>query len=221
MTTTDDLIAKLSNEARPVRRLHPPLLRAAGWIGLAGVILGLLAIEHGLRSDLANQFANVRFCACLAASLATGMLAAIASLIASLPDRSRLWLLLPLPPLAIWLSDIAYGCLTGWVAFDASRMAPGETLRCFATLLLVSLPLSAALLLMLRHTARLQPVMVTLTAGLGAGAIAASAMSLLHRLDDASLMVVLWSVGVAFVISGVNAIIGRQALTWFERILPP
>ena len=82
----------------------------------------------------------------LAASLLTGLLAAFACMTASLPDRSRRWLLLPLPSLMLWLTCIGHGCLTDWVEFDAGAVAPGETLRCFSTLLLVSLPLSARVL---------------------------------------------------------------------------
>src|SRR5256885_12713860 len=49
------------------------------------------------RSDLALRLRQPEFVIGIAASLATGVLAAIASFLLSIPDRSRAWLLLPLP----------------------------------------------------------------------------------------------------------------------------
>lgn len=218
MTDTRALITGLVTQARPVRRLPHPLWRAALWLALAIIILGLLAVEHGMRPDLIRQLHSGDFALSLCASFITAALAAIACMMASLPDRSRFWLLLPLPALTIWLSGTGYGCLTHWVAFDAGRVQQGEALRCFATLLLVSLPLSGTMLVMLRHASRLRPAGVILTAGLAVGAMAATAMSLLHQLD-ATLMVVLWNVGAAALIAGIEAAFGRRALAWCARVL--
>ena len=52
MTQTEQLIDTLVAGATPVRRLRPPLLRALSWLALAGAILALLAIGHGVRSGL-------------------------------------------------------------------------------------------------------------------------------------------------------------------------
>lgn len=218
MTDTNDLIETLVARSHKVRRLPRPSLLALFWLALAAGVLLLLAIEHGVRPDLALQWRNANFTVCLAASLATGMLAAIACINASLPDRSRLWLLLPLPTLAIWLSSIGYGCLTDWVEFNAGAVQPGEALRCFSTLLLVSLPLSGAMFLLLRHAARLRPMPVVLMAGLAVAAITASAMSLLHQLD-ASLMILIWNLGASLLIVAVEASLGKRAMRWFGEML--
>ena len=78
----------------------------------------------------------------------------------SLPDRSRWWMLLPAPALAVWVSTIGYGCLTDWVSMGPDGVRMGEAVRCFATLLLTSVPLSIAMLVMLRHAALLRPTAV-------------------------------------------------------------
>ena len=52
---TQKLIDALVAGAAPVRRLRPPLVRALSWLALAGIILALLAIGHGVRSDLVEH----------------------------------------------------------------------------------------------------------------------------------------------------------------------
>lgn len=215
---TASLIDGLSRQVRPVRPLSHPARRMALWVLVAAAIIGLLALEHGVRPDLAAQLRDPVFQCRLGASLLTGLLAVLACLIGGLPDRSRLWLLLPLPSLALWLSTIGYGCLTNWISFEAGRFEPGEAWRCFATLLLTSLPLSLLLFLMLRHAALLRPRPVVLTAGLAVAAVTASAMSLLHPLD-ATIMILIWNLGAACLVVMVEAALGVCAIAWFDRVL--
>ena len=215
---TNDLITHLVADTRNARALPHPVWRATTWLLVAAGILTLLAIEHGVRPDLAAQWRSGLFLTRLGGSLATGVLASVACMMASVPDRSRLWLLLPVPALALWLSGIGYGCLTAWIAVEAGRTEPDEMLRCFATLLFVSLPLSGAMFLMLRHATRLRPSGITLSAGLAVGAMAAFAMTLLHPID-ATIMVLVWNLGIAAVIAAVDALVGVRAMAWFERTL--
>ncbi len=210
MITTPQLIELLATGAKPVRRLRPPLVRAASWLMLAALLFGLLAVAHGTRTDLAQQLARPDFALGLAASLATGILAAVAAFFLSLPDRSRAWALLPVPALLVWISTISYGCLTHWVDVGPDGVRMGEAARCFATLLVTSLPLSLGLFVMLRYAAWLRPTAVTLTGGLAVAAMAATALSLFHNLD-ATIMVLMWNFGVTVVIVGISYLLGRRA----------
>ena len=79
MTRTPDLIDTLVDCATPVRRLWPPVLRAALWLLFAVLVLGLLAIVHGVRPDFAERLQQPVFVIGMAGALATGILAAIAS----------------------------------------------------------------------------------------------------------------------------------------------
>ena len=190
---TAELIEALAHNLKPVRRLRPPLARAAAWIVVAAGVVALLGITHGVRSDLGQQLARPAYLVLLLASLGTGLLAAIASFFVTLPDRSWRWALLPIPTLLVWMGSVGYQCLTAWVSVDAGGPHAGETLRCLATVVLVSLPLSLVLLLMLRHAAMLRPIAVTLTGGLAVAGFAACALWLFHPLDT-SVMVLAWSV---------------------------
>ncbi len=207
MKRTPDLIDSLVADAAPVRRLRRPLVRLAGWLLLASLILALVALVHGLRPDLALKLRQPAFVASVAAAVATGILAACAALTAGVPGRSRHWLWLPLPALAAWLGTIGYGCLTNWVEIGAAGISPGETARCFATLLIVGTPLSVALLVMLRHMARLAPAPVAMCAALAVAAITAAALSLVYPLD-ASAMILLWNLGVALVFVAGGSLLG-------------
>ena len=216
MVTTPDLIEMLTARATPVRPLRSPLLRAGLWLLAAGLVLVLLASLYGARPDLTERLREPSFALALAGSLSTGILAAIAAFYLSLPDRSRLWLVLPAPALALWVATIGYGCLTDWVSLAPDGLRLGSTLECFATLIVASLPLSVALRVMLRHTARLHPTMVGMVGGLASAGVAATALSLFHDLD-ATVMVLVWNLGAAALIVALGGIFGRRMLGWNSR----
>jgi len=216
MIETPDLINSLAEDVKTVRPVQSPPVRAAGWLLLAGAVMGLLAIEHGIRPDIGTQMQKVSFILSVAAPLLTGVLASVGCLLASLPDRSRGWLLLPVPSLVVWVSTIGYGCLTDWVSVDANGMNFGEAVRCFTTLLVVSVPLSLAMFAMLRHVARLRPAAVTMTASLAVAAITSTALSLFHQLD-ATIMILMWNLGTAALLVALEGIAGGRLLGLFAR----
>lgn len=213
MITTPDLIASLAANMKPVRRLRSPVTRAACWLLLAAVILALLAASQGLRPDLAQRLRDPTFTVGMAGAILTGVLAAIAAFMVSLPDRSRLWLLLPTPAVAIWLSTIGYQCLTQWISIGPEGVSLGETARCLATVVLTGLPLSLAMLVMLRYAAPLRPTAVTFVGSLAVAAITAAALSLFHD-ADATAMLLMWNVGIALAFVGLGSLFGRRMFQW-------
>jgi len=211
MIKTSDLIDALVADARPVRRLRPPALRAVLWLLLPPLIFTLLALAHGLRPDLVERLQQPDFVVGIAASLLTGVLAAGASFMLNLPGRSGYWALLPLPTLGFWLATVGQGCLTNWVAIGPDGMQAGETARCFATVLLTGLPLSAVMIAMLRHGAVVRPHALTFTGSLAVAAMSATAMMLFHRLD-ASAMILMWNLGTAALVLALGSLFGRRLL---------
>jgi hypothetical protein len=211
--TTPDLLDALARGVPPVRRLRSPVLRAFAWLLLAALILTLLEIGQGFRPDLSERLQDPRFLLGVGGALLTGVLSAIAAFLLSLPDRSRLWVLLPLPALGLWLSTLGYQCLTDWISLEPDGIRAGETARCFATLVLTSLPLSLAMLVMLRHAAPLRPTTVTLAASLAVAGLSATALSLLHGLD-ATLMILIWNLGAAAMLIGLGCVFGRKMFSW-------
>jgi len=211
--TTPDLIESLVANAAPVRRLRPPVARAVGWLLFAALILTLLAVSHDVRPDLALRLRQPEFVTGIAASLATGVLAAIASFLLSTPDRSRAWLLLPVPALFVWVSTIGYGCLINWVSLQPGSLPLGDEAGCFALLVLTGVPLSLAMLIMLRHAALLAPTRVAISGGLAVAAVAATALSIFHN-HDASAIILIWNLGTAALLVALGGAFGRRMFSW-------
>ena len=99
-------------------------------------------------------------------------------------------------------------------------LSPGETARCFATLVLTSVPLSLLMFVMLRHAAPLRPTPVALTGSLAVAAVTASALSLFHAFD-ATVMILMWNLGVAALLVGLGALLGRKMLAWSPHTPAP
>ncbi|CCD92174.1 conserved membrane hypothetical protein [Bradyrhizobium sp. ORS 375] len=213
MIATPDLIDSLAANMKPVRRLRPPLVRAACWLLLAALVVALLAVSQGMRSDLMPRLCDPAFAVGMAGAVMTGVLAAVAAFLVSLPDRSRSWLLLPAPAAVIWLSNIGYQCLMPWISMGPDGVSVGEATRCLATLVLTSLPLSLAMLVMLRYAAPLRPTAVTLMGSLSVAAITATALSLFHA-GDATAMIIMFNFGAAAMFLGLGGLFGRRMFEW-------
>ena len=113
---------------------------------------------------------------------------------------------MPAPAFLIWLSFIGNECLTNWVAIGPDGMHLDEAAKCFATLVLTSLPLSLAMLAMLRFAAPLRPTSTILLGSLAVAGITATALSLFHPLD-ATVMILAFNLGVAALIVGSGGVL--------------
>lgn len=215
-TNTDRLIDTLVSEARPVRRLRPPLVRAALWLAVSAVIIAAIAYwhavkeEHGLR-HLFGQFADLGFTLQWLASLLTGITAIVAAFELALPDRSRAWRLLPVPAVVFWFLSIGYGCLTDWVERGPDGFVAGHSFECFGVIVGTSVPLGLFLAWMLRFAGAAWPVETITVGALGTAALSAAGLSLYHDLD-ASLMILIWHGGTTALIVGVSRMIGRRMM---------
>jgi hypothetical protein len=207
MKTTPELIDALVADARPVRRLRPAGVRALTWLLLAGAIVTLLGMSHGLRPDIQDCIKSPLFIASVTASLLTAALAGWAAFAISVPGRSRLWILLPAPSLITWIATVGYQCLTDWVSIKPDGLRFGEAAQCFSMVLLTSIPLWLAMLTMLRHVALWRSPATGIAASLAVAAVASSALSLLHNVG-ASAMVLIWNFGTV----GILVVIGGS--TW-------
>jgi len=185
-------------------------------MAFAALMLALVAVGHGIRPDLMLKLRQPVFATGVAAALVTSVLAAMASFIASVPGRSRRWLLLPAPALAVWISTIGYGCLTDWVSVGPEGISPGETARCFATLAVTGIPLTLAMLIMLRYVARLSPAPIAMMGSLAVAAMTAVALSLFHPID-ATVMILLWNFGVAAMLLLLSGLYGKRLFEWLEN----
>jgi len=116
LITTPELIEVLAADAKPVRRLRPPLARAGFWLSGFVAIVAAVTWATGSWPLMIERLSQTRFAVEMFATVLTGIAAVIAAFALSLPDRSRFWMALPLPPLALWLASSGYGCYENWIA---------------------------------------------------------------------------------------------------------
>lgn len=213
-TRTEDLIAQLAADARPVRPLRPPLLRAGLWLLAAVVVIAAVVAMKGVRKDLAEEMAQTSYQLEWAGAMLTGILAAIAAFHVSLPDRSRRWALLPVPGLVFWLASMGYGCMTDWVRLGPDGFMLGTSFRCFMNIMMMGVPLWILLVVMLRFAGPVRPTATIATGMLAASALASCGLSLFHPLD-ATLMVLVWHGGSIALLVGLATLFNRRLFALF------
>jgi hypothetical protein len=185
--STEDLIAALAADLKPVRRLKPPMARAGLWLlataAVAGAAVLLLSDLQGFMARAADPRLRIE----LGATLATGVLAVIAAFHLALPDRSRAWALLPLPTLLLWLGASGVGCYRAWLEVGPMGTEPGRSWDCLLFLLAASLPMGAVLLWGLAKAKPLEPVSTAALGGLGVAALSAFLLQFFHPFDITAL----------------------------------
>ncbi|HEX9462140.1 MAG TPA: NrsF family protein [Alphaproteobacteria bacterium] len=197
----DDLIDRLAAELKPVRPLASPVTRALGWLAVVAalaVVLAMLSDLDALRRRL--ETAPDMWLAILGSTL-TAACAAFAAFELSVPDRKPAWALLPLPPLLLWVAASGLGCLRGWVIPGTHVASMRETGDCLVFILGLSVPLGAALLLMLRRAFPLRPDLTAMTGALAVAAAAASLLNFFHPFDAAVTDLAVHAIAVAVVIA--------------------
>ena len=205
---SDELIAALTADLRPVKPLRNPIVRAFGWIGvvaLLGVALAMFANTHELMDRMDDP--DLRYAA--VGAVLTAVAAAMAAFELSVPGRSGWWMAVPLPPAVLWLSASGWGCLRDWSWPGLAPATMHEAMGCAKFITLVSVPLSALLFWMLRRACPLWPERVAAMAGLAAAAAAASLLTLFHPHDSSAADLLMHVVAVGTVIA-----VCRAAARW-------
>ncbi len=211
MASTEDLIAKLAGGLTPVARLARPGLRALGPIALATALIALLVFLRGFRADLDQCLAEPSYLFQLAGAWLTGAAATLAAFETSLPDRSRAWLLLPVPPLVLWLSGFGWACLVDWIEIPSGAPIASASVRCLETILLASLPLAFVLWRMLARARPLAPAPVAWAGALAVAAFADSAHLLIHVVQASALVLVINLLPAAAIVA-LGGLLGRRGL---------
>lgn len=195
---TDDLIHFLSNDPRPTRRLPPPSRRAMGWFALAVPAVVAIALAMGLRADLGLRMAEPAFVIQLIACGLTAFCAATAGLALTIPGMPRLWALLPVPPMLVWLGGFGRQCVLEWLAPESGELLSGPHLHCLPDIAVITAIPTAALLLMLRRGACFEPRLPVMLGGLAAAALAHGGLSLAHPEDSGLLVLIFQFIAVGF-----------------------
>jgi hypothetical protein len=155
--SNDRLIGALVADLRPVRPLPPPALRTLIWLMLVAAVAVAIAMFADVTAMWRRMTAIPDMWLAVLGSVATMATAAFAAFELSLPDRSRAWALLPLPALALWVGASGLGCMRAYVLPGTHVAGIGEMRDCLLFIIGLSVPLSAALIVMLRRAYSLAP----------------------------------------------------------------
>lgn len=213
--THDRLIGALAANLQTVRPLRPPPVRALIWLALVAAIAATLAMFANLPAMWHRLTATPDMWLAVVGSAATAAAAALAAFELSMPDRSRAWALLPLPAFALWLGASGLGCLRAYVLPGTHVATMGETRDCLVFIIGLSVPLSAALILMLQRAYSLVPGLTAAMAGFASAAAAATLLNFFHPYDAAATDLAVHLIAVALVVTALRAV-GSRALRNFS-----
>ncbi len=208
---TAALEARLVTDLTPVRRVGAPIWRACLWIAAVAAAAAALAFVNDLDDIRDRLTAMPETWAAIVGSAFTAGLAAVAAFELSLPDRSRLWALAPLPGLALWIGASGMGCARTWLVPGAQVTSFAGTQSCLIFIVGLSVPLSLLMLAMLRRGYSLSPALTGGTAGLAVAAAAATLLDVFHPYDAALDDLIVHVVAVLIVVV-VNRLAGGRLL---------
>jgi len=202
---TEDLMAGLARDVRPVRRLRHPWLRATTWVAattiyLAAVVLLMAPPGRGLRFEQ------------LAAGL-VGLTAGAAALATIVPGRSRRVFMAPIAAGALWITIVAIGCVQDALRYRATAIPIQMDWPCVAAIVMIGALPAVALVHMLRRGAPLTPRITLALAALSVAALA-NASACLVRQHDTSITVLLWHGTTVLALCGAAGLLGTSLLKW-------
>ena len=209
--TLDDIVASLSADLEPVRRLPAPSLRAALWVGVAAAMAAGLACCCDLDAMADRLKAAPDMWLAMLGSTLTAVFGAVAAFQLSVPGRGAWWGLLPLPTVVLWMGASGMGCLRTWVGPGAGDTALVETRHCLQSILVLSVPLMVLMVAMLRRACPLRPNLTALVSGVAIAAASATLLNFFHPYDASAADLAVHLVAVLLVIA-INQLLWRRSI---------
>lgn len=218
---TNEFINRLVADLRPVRPLMRPWTRAMLWLAIALPYVAAVVWSKLMMVDAAQVGADTRFIIEQTATLATALTAAIAAFCSAIPGFDRRLLLLPLAPLGLWLASVGHGCVQDWLRLGADGLTIRLDWDCLPMAAIIGIVPAAAIVAMLRRGAPLRPRLTLALAALAVASVANFGLQFAH-VRDASIMVLIWHLGAAAIVSALGGWLGERVLGWRpDRSLVP
>jgi hypothetical protein len=210
---TEEIVEALVADARPVRTLASPPMRAVPVVTALVLFIGLAVAAGGDAGQLLLRYAGREDILAweMTSMLATGVLALTAAFFLSIPGRSRLWLLVPLPAFSAWLLLSGLGCYEHLLRSGSSGWELGESFHCLLFIVGTSILLGGPVAWRLSRARPIDPLPVAVAAGLGMAAFGAFLLQFFHPFAVTFLDLALHFTGVLLVIGGA-ALLRRPAL---------
>lgn len=210
---TDDLIRALAADREPAGPnpgLALALAAIAGFVVSAAFFMGLI----GPRPDLMSAMHSTRF---MLKPIEMGLLVIAAGILVvrlarpGVPLGRALFVAALVP--AIVVLALAFEMMTVPRAEWLNRLAGVHWYACLMNMVLLAMPMLAALLFALRLGAPTRPTLAGAMAGLLSGALSAT-LYISHCPDESPIFVAAWFTLAICIVTGIGAAAGRRFLRW-------
>jgi hypothetical protein len=211
---TDDLIARLSADLKPVR----PMAMQRLLIGatLLATIVAAIAMNMwlGMRADFSTATGTMSFWSKFTYTLSVALLGGVATLALSRPDGRIRWPWLAALGLLAALVVIAVIQLLRAEPADMMPLVLGGTsLVCPWRIVVLGLPMLLGALLALRRFAPANPTLAGFAAGIMAGGAGAWVYSFACAETGMMFLALWYSLGI-LIVGALGALLGRIVLRW-------
>ena len=211
---TDELIARLASDLRPVPRHAMRRLVLFAWFPALLVSAGLMWFWLGPRADLATAPGTMMFWTKFSYTSALAAFGGVATFALARPGGRIRW---PWLAALVLLAVVVVGAFWQLALAEPDGMMPlitgSSSLVCPWYIVALSLPILAATLGALRRLAPTRPTLAGFAAGLFSGGTGAWVYAF-HCGENGMMFLALWYTLGILIVAALGAVLGRLVLRW-------
>lgn len=211
---TDELIARLASDLRPVPRHAMRRLVLLAWLPALLLSAGLMWFWLGPRADLATAPGTMMFWTKFSYTLALAAFGGVATLALARPGGRIRW---PWIAALVLLAVLVLGAFWQLAMAEPGGMMPliigSSSLVCPWYIVALALPILAATLAALRRLAPTRPTLAGFAAGLFSGGTGAWVYAF-HCGENGMMFLALWYTLGILAVAVLGAVLGRFVLRW-------
>ena len=211
---TDDLIARLSADLKPVRPMAMQRLLIGAVIVSGLVAAVMMNMWLGMRPDMDTAMATMNFWTKFTYTLAVAVLGGVATLALARPDGRTRW---PWFVALGLLALLVIGAFNQLARAEPGEMMPliigGTSLVCPWRIVVLGLPVLLGAILALRRFAPRNPTLAGFAAGIMSGGTGAWVYSFACAETGMMFLALWYSLGI-LVVGAIGALLGRFLLRW-------
>ncbi len=212
---TIDLIHTLARDTKPARRLQRPSVRFAVWAAVSLVIVLAWVLVLGSRPDLSPKLGDLRFLTESLLLLAGGVVAALVSLVVSIPDSDRKPALKfsALFPMVGWFTLLLAVLIHGLMHGEANALSAGLGIGCIRDILLIGGGPALFLFYLVRRASPTEPALTGALVLISMACIGALGTQFLCK-NDRALHLMVWHFLPIAILALTGIPLGRRFLRW-------
>ena len=211
---TDDLIARLSTDLKPVRRMAMARLLVGATLLSTVVAIVAMNMWLGMRPDMDSAMATMNFWTKFTYTLSVALLGGVATLALARPDGRTRWPWYIASALLALLVILAFYQL---IRAEPDDMMPlivgGTSMVCPWRIVVLGLPILLGAILALRRFAPRNPTLAGFAAGIMAGGAGAWVYSFACA-ETGMMFLALWYTLGIVIVGVIGAVLGRFLLRW-------